>query len=243
MIMTETFTIAYRFVLPDKHVEKFELIFNAETIEILSNHQTDPPFWADLAYHQCPHCPLASESHLLCPVALNLSTVITRFDRMMSFETIDVKVISNERQVVQTTSAQEGISSVMGLLIAGSSCPHTHFFKPMARFHLPFANKDETIWRATATFLLARYFTPEGLQVKDMALDRLIRIYDDIAVLNDYVVERLRAATSQDSAVNALVHLDVYAKFLAPPLADALDQIKPIFKPFLVKHAIRSAQP
>jgi hypothetical protein len=243
LIMMETFTIVYRFVLPDNHVEKFELTFDAQTIEILTNKQTDPPFWADLAYHQCPHCPLTPESDPICPVALNLSTVITRFDRIMSFETVNVKVISNEREVLQTTSAQEGIGSVMGLLIAGSRCPLTHFFKPMARFHLPFANKDETIWRAAATFLLARYFTREGLQAEDMALDRLIRIYDDIAVLNDYVVERLRAATSQDSAVNALVHLDVYAKFLVPPLADALDQIKPIFKPFLVKHEIRSAQP
>jgi hypothetical protein len=123
----------------------------------------------------------------------------------------------------------------MGLLIAGSSCPLTHFFKPMARFHLPFANKDETMWRAAATFLLTRYFTHEGLQAEDMTLEGLIKIYDDIAILNDNVVERLRAATSRDSAVNALVHLDVYAKFLTPPLQDTLDQIKPIFKPFLVK--------
>ena len=233
--MTETFTITYQFELPDNHIEKFDLIFDAETIEILPDKQTDPPFWAELTYHQCPHCPLTQQSHPLCPVALNLSTAITRFDRVMSFEMVDVKFISRERQVLQQTSAQEGISSLMGLLIAGSSCPLTHFFKPMARFHLPFANKDETMWRAAATFLLARYFTREVLQVKDMMLEGLVKIYDDIAILNDYVVERLRAATSQDSAVNALVHLDVYAKFLTPPLEDTLDQIKPIFKPFLVK--------
>jgi hypothetical protein len=233
--MTETFTITYQFELPDNHIEKFELIFDAETIEILDGKQTNPPFWADLTYYQCPHCPLTPESHPLCPVALNLSTVINRIDRVMSFETIDVKVISSERQVLLKTSAQEGISSLMGLLIAGSSCPLTHFFKPMARFHLPFANKDETMWRAAATFLLTRYFTREGLRAEDMTLEGLIKIYDDIAILNDHVVERLRAATSRDSAVNALVHLDVYAKFLPPPLEDTLDQIKPIFKPFLVK--------
>jgi hypothetical protein len=233
--MTETFTITYHFELPDNHIEKFDLIFDAETIEILPGKQTDPPFWADLTYFQCPHCPLTPKSHPQCPVALNLSTVINRFDRVMSFETVDVKVISSERQILLKTSAQEGISSLMGLLIAGSSCPLTHFFKPMARFHLPLANKDETMWRAAATFLLTRYFTREGLQPKDMTLKGLIKIYDDIAILNDNVVERIRAATSQDSAVNALVRLDAYAKFLIPPLEDALDQIKPIFKPFLVK--------
>ncbi len=233
--MTETFSIIYQFELPDNQTENFELIFDEETIEILPDKQTDAPFWTDLTYHQCPHCPLTQESHPQCPVALNLSTAINRFDRLMSFEMVDVKVISSERQVLQKTSAQEGISSLMGLLIAGSSCPLTHFFKPMARFHLPFANKDETMWRAAATFLLARYFTDEGLQDDDMTLEGLIKIYDDIAILNDYVVERLRAATSRDSAVNALVHLDVYAKFLTPPLEDTLDHIKPIFTSFLVK--------
>jgi hypothetical protein len=233
--MTETFTIIYQFELPDNHRENFNLNFDAEAIEIMHDKQVDPPFWTDLTYHQCPHCPLSPESHSQCPVALNLLTAINRFDRLMSFDKVDVTVISNERQVRQTTSAQEGISSLMGLLIAGSSCPLTHFFKPMARFHLPFANRDETMWRAAATFLLARYFTDNGLQTEDMTLQGLVKIYDDIAILNDYVVERLRAATSRDSAVNALVHLDVYAKFLTPPLEDSLDKIKPFFTPFLIK--------
>lgn len=233
--MTETFTIIYQFELPDNHQESFELIFDSQVIEIINDNKDRPPFWADLAYHQCPHCPLSMASHRHCPVALNLLTAINRFDRLMSFDRVDVRVISDERQVLQTTSAQEGISSLMGLLIAGSSCPLTHFFKPMARFHLPFANRDETMWRAAATYLLARYFTDNGLQTKDMTLQGLVNIYNDIAILNDYVAERLRAATSRDSAVNALVHLDVYAKFLTPPLEDTLDKIKPFFTPFLVK--------
>ena len=151
----------------------------------------------------------------------------------MSFDKMIVNVISSERQVTYKTSAQEGISSLMGLLIAGSSCPLTHFFKPMARFHLPFANKDETLWRAAATFLLARYFTDNGLQASDMDLQGLVQIYDDVTTLNDYMVERVRSVTSRDSAVNALVHLDVFAKFLTPPLEDSLNQIRPIFYPFL----------
>ncbi|MEJ2041423.1 MAG: hypothetical protein P8X55_21220, partial [Desulfosarcinaceae bacterium] len=171
--------------------------------------------------------------------ALNLIPAIERFDHLMSFDKIVVEVISPERHVVQKTSAQEGISSLMGLLIAGSSCPATHFFKPMARFHLPFANKEETMWRAAATFLLARYFTPEGLQEKDMDLGGLVTIYNEVAQLNDAMVDRLRSATTKDSTVNALVHLDVFAKFLTPPLEDTLNHIKPIFDPFLVKFTDR----
>lgn len=232
--MSETFTITYRFTLPDEQKECFDLTFDAQTIELVQPPLPDPPFWARLSYAQCHHCPMV-KTQQYCPVALNLVAVINRFDRLMSFDQVTVEVVSAERRVVQQTSAQEGISSLMGLLIAGSSCPVTHFFKPMARFHLPFANKEETLWRAAATYLLTRYFTEEGLQDSDMDLQGLVGIYNDVARLNDAMVERVRAATSKDSAVNALVHLDVFAKFLTPPLEDAIEQIRPVFGPFLVK--------
>jgi hypothetical protein len=230
---SKTFVITYKFTLPNHTEEIFELTFDEQRIEIITVFKQTPPPWTELEHHQCPHCPLSPASHPFCPVALNLTTAIDRFDHLMSFDKIVVNVISSERQVTYGTSAQEGISSLMGLLIAGSSCPHTHFFKPMARFHLPFANKDETLWRAAATFLLARFFTDSGLQISDMNLDGLVRIYDDVTILNDYMVERVRSVTSRDSAVNALVHLDVFAKFLTPPLEDSLNQIRPIFYPFL----------
>lgn len=232
--MPETFTITYQFTLPDEQRECFDLTFDETTVELVEIPVPDPPFWTRMSFARCHHCPLP-ETQQYCPVALNLVSMISRFDRLMSYDQVTVEVISAERRVVQQTSAQEGISSLMGLLIAGSSCPVTHFFKPMARFHLPFANKEETLWRAAATYLLARYFTEDGLQVSDMDLHGLVEIYDDVARLNDAMVDRLRAATSKDSAVNALAHLDVFAKFLTPPLEDSIAQIRPIFDPFLIK--------
>lgn len=237
--MNDTFTISYEFTLPDQGSERFELVFDATTVELINTACDKPPSWTALTYQQCPHCPLSVESYPHCPVALNLLPAIARFNQLMSFDKIAVIVTSAERQVVQETSAQEGLSSLMGLLIAGSSCPYTHFFKPMARFHLPFANKDETMWRAAATFLLACYFSERGLKPRDLPLGGLISIYNDVARLNDAMIQRLRTATSGDSAVNALVHLDVFAKFLMPPLEDSLMQIKSIFDPFILTLANR----
>lgn len=231
--MPQTFLISYEFTLPDGGKEIFELSFDALTTELVTDVQKRALFWTHLEYEQCTHCPLQPDQHPHCPVALNLVPAIDKFDRLMSFDRISVRVISSERQVELQTTAQEGLSSLMGLLIAGSSCPYTHFFKPMARFHLPFANKDETIWRAAATFLLGRYFTRDGVCEADLKLDGLVKIYNDVARLNDAMVQRLRSATSKDSAVNALVHLDVFAKFLTPPLEDSLAHIRPIFDPFL----------
>lgn len=231
--MSDSFTIIYEFTLAGYGKEQFELEFDATTIELINTIESTPPRWTTLTYEQCPHCPLDPADHPHCPVALNLAPVIGRFDKLMSFDKINVKVISLERHVIQNTSAQEGLSSLMGLLIAGSSCPYTHFFKPMARFHLPFASRDETLWRATATFLLSRYFSEKQLKREDLRLGGLVTIYNDVAKLNDAMVQRIRAASSKDSAVNALVHLDVFAKFLMPPLEDALAQIQPIFDPFI----------
>lgn len=232
-LMSDTFTIKYEFTLADKGKEQFTLVFDAATVELVNAAGEKPPPWTELTHEQCPHCPLSPDTHPHCPVALNLVPAIAHFDQLMSFDKITVEVTSAERHVVQNTSAQEGLSSLMGLLIAGSSCPYTHFFKPMARFHLPFASKDETLWRAAATFLLSCYFTEKRLKIEDMELDGLVTIYDDVAKLNDAMVQRLRSASSKDSAVNALVHLDVFAKFLMPPLEDAMAQIKTIFEPFI----------
>ncbi len=236
--MRDTFSITYEFSFPDGGCEQFELVFDCKTIELVNQGPVRPPIWTELSYEQCPHCPFSPKKEPYCPVALNLLPAIAHFDKLMSYDTVTVKVISTERRVINRISAQEGLSSLMGLLIAGSRCPYTHFFKPMARFHLPFASKEETMWRAVATFLLARYFTEQGLIETDIHLVGLTKIYDDVTSLNDALVQRLRAATSKDSAVNALVHLDVFAKFLMPPLDDSLAQIKSIFDPFIktLKH-------
>jgi hypothetical protein len=233
--MMDHFSIRYEFTLATGDCETFDLLFNAETIELMNAWPVDKPFWTRLEFQQCDHCPYTAATHSHCPVALNLVPAIASFDHLMSFEEITIRVIGEHRNVVQRTSAQEGISSLMGLLIAGSSCPLTHFFKPMARFHLPFAKRDETMWRAAATFLLAQYFSRTGLTESDLALAGLAEIYNDVARLNDALVQRLRAATARDSAVNALVHLDVFAKFLAPPMEDTLTQLESIFEPYLIK--------
>lgn len=231
--MCDQFTITYEFSLPDKKKERFDLVFDQQTTELVTNTSVELPFWSELSYEQCTHCPLNVKSHPHCPVATNLVPAVAHFDQLMSFDKVTVEVISVERHVVQNTSAQEGLSSLMGLLIAGSSCPHTHFFKPMARFHLPFASKDETMWRAAATFLLADYFRQDSNESNRLSLNGLIALYNDITRLNDAMVQRLRAVVVKDSAVNALVHLDVFAKFLMPPLDESLAQTKLIFNPFV----------
>ncbi len=235
---TETFSIDYRFTLPNKRRVEIDLLFDRSKIVLKGKMKKNPPFWTELGFHQCPHCPIDEKSFPQCPVALNLVTVYQRMGKLMSFDRVTVNVITEQRKFHVRCSAQEAISSIMGLMIAASHCPHTHFLKPMARFHLPFANREETIWRALSTYLLARYFESHGKS--DFNLNGLVKIYDNIARINDCMVMRLRAASQKDSMVNALVHLDVFAKFMMPPLEDTLDSIRALFKPFLMGQSPKS---
>jgi hypothetical protein len=144
-----------------------------------------------------------------------------------------VDVITAERRISQQTNAQTGISSLMGLVIATSGCPHAAFFKPMARFHLPLASREETIFRATSMYLLAQYFLKKEGKSADFELEGLSGIYANMQIINMAVVKRLRAATQTDSSVNALVILDCYAKFLPFAIEKSLEDVRYLFSPFL----------
>jgi hypothetical protein len=120
----------------------------------------------------------------------------------------------------------------MGLVMATSGCPHTAFFKPMARFHLPLASKEETAYRATSMYMLAQYFLKKEGHNADFDLDGLKTLYDNLQVINISIVDRLRAVTETDSSVNAIIVLDIYAKTLQVVIKESLERIRYLFDPF-----------
>jgi hypothetical protein len=224
-----TIPIQYRFIFADGTQEVFDLRLDADTLRMQNAIPAKPPPWTRLDFHQCPHCPLDTKRYPHCLLALNLVPIVERFGPFLSFTKMDVEVITQERVYRKQTSAQEGISSLMGLAIASSGCPLTDFFKPMARFHLPFANAQETIWRAISTYLLARYFLSDDNAHLPPRFVELAQIYDEIETLNLAIAKRLRAASKRDSAVNALVRLDVFAKHLSPPIEETIEPLRKLF--------------
>lgn len=228
----ETETICYCFTKGDGTQEIFNLRLDTEHLELRGNAPEALPDWTRLEFHQCPHCPLTPDTHPHCPLAVNLVNIVSRFDGLLSHDDLRLDVITDERVISQDTTAQRGISSLMGLLIATSGCPHTSFFKPMARFHLPLSSKEETVYRATSMYMLAQYFlNREGRDV-DLDLDGLREIYRNMQMVNASIIERLRSATETDSAVNAIVVLDIHAKALEVVLKESLEDIRHLFDPF-----------
>jgi hypothetical protein len=224
--------IQYCFKLDEQKHEIIDLRLDARSLEVI-NTCTNLPGWTRLESHQCPHCPLNSETHPNCPVAVSLAGVIESFDDVFSHDEIDLEVITTERHVTQHTTAQRGISSLLGLLIATSGCPYTNFLKPMARFHLPLASEQETIFRAAGMYLLAQYFLKKQGKESDLELTGLTKIYDDLHLLNTTLAERLRSATQTDSSVNAVILLDMFTNLMPFVIEEHLDEIRHLFDSYL----------
>ncbi|HKJ07570.1 MAG TPA: hypothetical protein VKA76_00635, partial [Gammaproteobacteria bacterium] len=138
-----------------------------------------------------------------------------------------------ERTVTTNTTLQRGLSSLVGLVLATSGCPHAAFFRPMARFHLPLADENETIYRATSMYLLAQYFVHREGREADLGLSGLTAIYNDVQTINRALAERLRVACEQDAPVNAVVLLDVIAKAMPLTIGSQLAELRHLFRAYL----------
>ncbi|WP_299980188.1 hypothetical protein [Desulfobacula sp.] len=225
----EIIPFSYIFILPEGRPVQMDIQLDSQHLNIIGNCPDLLPEWTELEFYQCPNCPLSVATHTHCPLAANLVNIIKHLDILCSYHQIRVKVIMKNRTITQDTTIQKGISSLMGLVIATSGCPRTRFFKSMARFHLPLADEEETISRAASMYLLKQYFLKNEGKPTDFDLKELIKIYDDMHIVNMAIAERLKAASKTDSAVNAIILLDVFTYVLPLSIEGYLQKFKYLF--------------
>ncbi|NTV13298.1 MAG: hypothetical protein HGA96_05120 [Desulfobulbaceae bacterium] len=226
-------SIRYTFRFQGREPEVFNLLLDGRKLTLQNRPQQELPDWVALGFEQCPHCPLNPAEIPCCPVAVNLMDTVHRFEGVKSYDRLLLEVISRERTITQETSAQGGISSLVGLLCSTSGCPHTDFFKPMARFHLPLASGSETLFRAAGMYVLAQYFRHQGGLEAELELGGLVTIYRNMHTLNVKIAKRLQSATRTDSSVNAIVLLDVFTHVLPYEIEEQMGQIRHLFDSYL----------
>ncbi|NFV81025.1 DUF6901 family protein [Magnetospirillum aberrantis] len=210
----------YAFVFGGGRELKLELTFDAD-MRLAQRAEAE---WTRLDFHRCSHCPLPSEvGH--CPFATGLAPFMAGFDGMDSFERAQVMVRSAQRVVVGERAVQHGLASLIGLIGATSGCPRLDFFRPMARFHLPFSSEQETLVRAISMHLL-----DDWINGRPLALDDLAAGYHAAALVNRTMADRIRAAFRRDAVVNALVSLDAYAQAVPLVIEDELEELAPLFR-------------
>jgi len=221
--------IEYVFTMEDGRQEFFELRIGEDSLELLNRPPESLPDWTRLEFEQCPCCPLSPSDCPHCPLAVRLSGVVQRFQGILSYDRVQVEVRTPERSYTVRTSAQRGISSLMGLISAVSGCPVTARFRPMARFHLPVATEEETLYRAFSMYSLAQFFVTRAGKQVDPGFEGLRRIYEDVHTLNVALMRRIGAVTQTDSPLNAIVCLDIYARAVPLAIDDTLAGIREWF--------------
>lgn len=206
-----TQTISYRFFAPKEAKVQIDLDFDDRTYKLQINEAGARPDWAKLANNKCSNCPLGDDVEW-CPAALAIAQFLPAFKTKFSYEKTIVEVETPTRTVVTKATFQTGIASLLGLTCATSGCPHTKFLRPLARFHLPFATEQETVFRSLSAYLLMQYKkNHDNGEQKAPTFDDLNNAYATLSIVNSFLAERLRDAVERDAALNAVMILDGFA--------------------------------
>lgn len=226
----DEYWVTYCFSFSDGCEKRFDIVMDPISLAIRSEERANPlPYWAKLDYHQCEGCPLSMETHEFCPVASSMAEVVEEFRDFVSYQVCDIRCDTPERSYLKTSSVQDGLFSIIGMLMAISGCPKMDFFKPMARFHLPFSSTEETMVRTTSMYLLGQYFQKKKGLVPDLSLDQLNLKYKQVETVNSGILERIKCYAEKDADKNAIVILNSWAQLLSMEIDDELVSIEYLF--------------
>lgn len=226
-------TIIYDFAFHNGTAKKFNIEIDKKNLSLITGRSQDPPAWALLEYQQCANCPLDNAIHTYCPIAANLSGIVQEFREVTTSDKVDVTVTVKERTYLKTTSIQEGLSPLLGLIMSTSGCPVMDPLKPMVRYHLPFASLDETVYRMVSLFLVAQLIREQAGKKPEWRLEGLTKIYGEVKKLNKEFGQRMIVAARSDANVHALVNLNVFAVMVPLVAEKMLKEMTPCFSSYL----------
>lgn len=221
--------ITYEFAFEDGSVESWSIDLERPAS---TGEGRELPAWTALDYHQCSNCPLSNDAHERCPAAIDALEILDRFKAVYSYETATVTVKLPERTVVKHTDLQTALQSVIGLIMATSGCPVLRQLKAMAHHHQPFSSPNETLYRTVGNHLLKVYLQkrrghplPEG----EDELDSLLRLYEELLVVNGAFVKRITKAAEKDANLNALVLLFTISALVQASLEEGLEDLDELY--------------
>ena len=188
--------------------------------------------WTRLEHHKCSHCPLSEKQSPFCPLASAIDNIISKLQDFLSYDEVHAQVEYKNRIISADITVQKALSSLLGLIIPASGCPHTVYFRPMLRFHMPFADTEETIYRATSMFLLAQYFIFKKSNCIPADFSRLETICNNVHTVNKYICRRLREVSGEDCYLNAIVILDMFSLSIHSALEHGLETFESYFSAY-----------
>lgn len=221
----------------------FKMVLDAKTLERVREESAPVPQWTRLDRHRCGACTLDPQHCAYCPAAVAVADLLEPFAELRSHTAVRVTVITHERTIIANTTAQRALRSLLGLYMATSGCPVLAKFKPMARFHLPFATPDETMFRSVSAYLLAQYFLKRRGVPYELDFNGLRTLYKEIHAINKMLIDRIRHMSKEDANVNALVMLDMFTHYVPLSLDENLADFEHLFVPYFESDEGRPVPP
>lgn len=229
------FELTYRFQFPDGEKKEFLVRLDRRNCSLITPKRETYPEWTELEFKQCINCPLSPDEHKHCPVAVNIIDIVEFFQDSQSVEQAIVEVDTRQRVTKRgKTALFPAISSLIGIFMVTSGCPILDKLRPMARFHLPFADTEETVYRALSMYALAQYFRYKKGVSTDWDFEGLKKIYRDINQLNIDFAKRLHNDSISEATTNAITSLDCFAQEIDFSISEEmLEEIEVLFDGYL----------
>ena len=226
---SKPYTIRYEFDFHNGTREEFVVNLDPVKIAIIWESEPEKPDWTKLENSKCDCCTLDDESTIFCPVAVSIAELVEKFKDSKSFEQCTTTCIDPERTYIKKSSSRQDLYSIMGLLMATSGCPTLSFFKPMARFHLPFSTISETVVRSASMYLLGQFFEHKKGNRPDLDLDKLDEHYARVQIVNTGILSRIESVVKQDADNNAIIILNALAQMLSLEIEEQLSSYEYLF--------------
>jgi len=219
--------VEYTFTLDDGSVQKYRVEYARHRQHQLDDHAY--PQWTKLNVHQCPNCPLSTQTHSHCPVAIDAQEIVMGFNEVLSCKATTIHVKTPEREYSKSADAQTGLRAIIGFVMASSDCPILSMMRGMAYFHLPFASLDEAVYRITSSYLLTQYYQMQKGLSADFEFEGLKQYFQEVQTLNYHFLNRIREGCKADSNLNVLATLFTISSMLSLSLDRHLKTLAPFF--------------
>lgn len=221
--------IEYRFDFRDEAQKPLEYLIATDAGKSGTTRALEPAEWTRLKHNQCSNCPLKTSQVDRCPAAVDIQKVVEDFSALPAMQKVRVTVTTPARQYFKESSLEEGLRSLMGLLMANCDCPILSKLKPMAYTHLPFASQEEFIIRSVGTYLLRQYFHHHDRQQPDWDLKGLVELNNELQLVNQAMWQRVYSGCEGDSNLKALLSFFAMASSVSFSLEAQLQKLRPAF--------------
>jgi len=219
--------IDYRFSLDDGRDLTF--VVDLERSFDASRTPLSAPAWTKLGHRRCPNCTLDPEVFTHCPAALDLDRVVSSFQKIPANLKANIQVNAPDREYAKRAAVEEGVRSLVGLIMATSACPVFQELKPNARTHLPFASREEQVLRLASLYLMKQYLNwREGGQ-PDWDLRGVVKEHQELQQVNQAFWQRLMSAYEGDANSKALLSFFSISADVAKSLDTQLTRMKNVF--------------